>query len=431
MEGNKVEYITRDQIKDLDPSLIVSMTMTSGSILVFNHELGDMNYYASQANYQTNQNLILRAKKAENPEEEEKVQLEEVLPQEETGNKQVLRGPDGKPLLMDMLTGDNLTGQEQPQMEENLYQDNGLPFAEQQLQEQSAQIENNVNQEPGVYPPQEVFDNNEGEQFVEPNIPMYEPVQETNIPVEEGAEGFVEAEYYDQNQGEVQEPVNEYPDFGDEVPEQYPQNQQEYQANEEMVEQGQVVQPEYYPENVPQVVPPGEQLAPQPQMVPPQTEMIPPSKKPIQPMIRPLLPRAKEFAKLAKNMKYPLINIGKQIKNRKKFIDPKKVVNTGKKIINSIFGKSKLNIVRQNIKKNVQNVFRARRRDDFDYSNYQQQEVLCPQCAQEVNNNTYGYSQCGVEGSNNFNFHEIVETSDNSKSYVVAKKGGVTVSYDQ
>jgi hypothetical protein len=29
---------------------------------------------------------------------------------------------------------------------------------------------------------------------------------------------------------------------------------------------------------------------------------------------------------------------------------------------------------------------------------------------------------------NNFNFHEIVATSVNKKSYVVVKKGGVTIS---
>ena len=32
--------------------------------------------------------------------------------------------------------------------------------------------------------------------------------------------------------------------------------------------------------------------------------------------------------------------------------------------------------------------------------------------------------------ADNFVFHEIVETSDNSKSYVVARKGGITVSSD-
>ena len=45
------------------------------------------------------------------------------------------------------------------------------------------------------------------------------------------------------------------------------------------------------------------------------------------------------------------------------------------------------------------------------------------------NQPSYGSQTYGK--GNNYKFHEIVETSDNSKSYVVVKKGGETVSYDQ
>ena len=89
----------------------------------------------------------------------------------------------------------------------------------------------------------------------------------------------------------------------------------------------------------------------------------------------------------------------------------------------------------------------------------QQQEVICPECAQEnispecQNKNLSPECQnenfcpeckgenisteCDnklkkktnkVSKFNNFNFHEIVATSDNKKSYVVVKKGGVTIS---
>ena len=86
----------------------------------------------------------------------------------------------------------------------------------------------------------------------------------------------------------------------------------------------------------------------------------------------------------------------------------------------------------QQARAQTNNALRARRRDVNNYE--QQQEVLCPECSYEEYG--YNYAQCGNDGlitqgyTDNYNFHEIIETSDNSKSYVVAKKGGVTVSYD-
>ena len=89
-------------------------------------------------------------------------------------------------------------------------------------------------------------------------------------------------------------------------------------------------------------------------------------------------------------------------------------------------------------------VLRARRKEYAP-----QEEVLCPECACEEcygNQNQYA-SQYGYNnqyGQNyttkvfrgrgvqygpckNFNYHEIVETSDNSKTQVVVKKGGITI----
>lgn len=79
-----------------------------------------------------------------------------------------------------------------------------------------------------------------------------------------------------------------------------------------------------------------------------------------------------------------------------------------------------------------------------------QEEVLCPECACEEcygNQNQYAtqYGYNNQYGQNfyttkvfrgkghqygpckNFNYHEIVETSDNSKTHVVVKKGGITI----
>ena len=76
-------------------------------------------------------------------------------------------------------------------------------------------------------------------------------------------------------------------------------------------------------------------------------------------------------------------------------------------------------------------VLRARRKEPNNYYNNQQQgQVLCHECAAEEYNNANAYSQSEVN-IDNFNYHEIVETSDNSKSHVVVKKGGVVISSDK
>jgi len=89
-------------------------------------------------------------------------------------------------------------------------------------------------------------------------------------------------------------------------------------------------------------------------------------------------------------------------------------------------------------------VLRARRKE---YAS--QEENLCPDCCEECYGNQNQYaSQYGYNnqyGQNfattkvfrgrgaqygpcrNFNYHEIVETSDNSKTHVVVKKGGITI----
>jgi hypothetical protein len=103
-------------------------------------------------------------------------------------------------------------------------------------------------------------------------------------------------------------------------------------------------------------------------------------------------------------------------------------------------------VQKEDVKEGAQQgtVLRARRQEYAP-----QEEVLCPECACEEcygNQNQYA-SQYGYNnqyGQNyttkvfrgrgvqygpckNFNYHEIVETSDNSKTHVVVKKGGITI----
>ena len=92
----------------------------------------------------------------------------------------------------------------------------------------------------------------------------------------------------------------------------------------------------------------------------------------------------------------------------------------------------------QEVGQNQENILRARR----DVNNFGQEEVLCPECCEECYGEQYGtqygnnyqyygtqaYPQGDIEYcGDNYNYHEIVETSDNSKTHVVVKKGGVTI----
>ncbi len=354
MEGNNIEYITPEEVRKLDPSQIASMTMHSGVVFYVTHgeeiqenefrveEMANQNSYqtygnqfskleqkevmktckfcgnnykSSQTNNQPTENPVLRAKK-ENKEEketgegkaEEAVEIEVEAQPEGSEKKDVLRGPDGKPLLMDIITGGNFgyeqppqlkpQGEEiQPQNEEYLNQQNYYPTQQEQntqqynvqeqeinqtgeqqyVQEQNEEMNNNEYQEQyynqekyeqnqnqesntypqeqdqNFYPPQEVGDKNVQEQYAEPNIPN-QSYEEGYVNVPEGYENQ-NNQYYDQNQGQE----NMYPNFEDdnnqfqqqvytpnEVP---PQNQEYYPENKSQIQP----QPIYHPETQPQM----------------------------------------------------------------------------------------------------------------------------------------------------------------------------------
>ena len=127
MEDQKIIYMTREEIKGLDRSKIQSMQMTSGATILISHENENIDY----SNNENQPEIKLRARKEvkneeekeeekpeekkeeENPKEEEKpkeegkeekVEIEiEAEGKEEKDKKEVLRGPDGKPLLSEML----------------------------------------------------------------------------------------------------------------------------------------------------------------------------------------------------------------------------------------------------------------------------------------------------------------------------------------
>ncbi len=543
MEQGKVLYMTPEEVRNLDKSQIASMTMTTGSIIIVNHEnqfkeenMIDQYSYQMNPNL-TDNNFILRAKKGEDGEvkDEEKVEVQmEAQPEVEGNGKEILRGPDGKPLLHDIITGGDYFDQGQqeqpPMIEENANPQDNIPQqepyyeqpGEQVVPEQNAEMNNDGYNEQ-LYPPEEENNiNYDPNSYPQEQQPLYPPqeMNNQNVP-EQNVEPNIENENYPQEQ------PNMYPGLEDNTnnqdyqqPMNVPQEQQEYYPEEQPLQQDyqqpmNVPQEDqgYYPDVQQPLEPPVEPLdqpplqepIQPPTQIPIQPQPQSSDKQPIKPSIQPNTPNQQipgankgkyilpQQAKMPKvqikfgfnvpiipkggmgrrfpilphgpmgyhvphgPMKRPglqpygmgLFPPGRKIPGRAKgkiiINNPiRKVINLFNEVKSPFGGVVVKRMVLRSTKpttaqKGVEqaraqtnNALRARRRDVNNYE--QQQEVLCPECSYEEYG--YNYAQCGNDGlitqgyTDNYNFHEIIETSDNSKSYVVAKKGGVTVSYD-
>jgi hypothetical protein len=144
----KVVYMTPEEIRNLDRSKIYSMQMTSGDVFLITHEKEETQLNQQKEGCPCNEKtseIRLRARKGEEKEEteekpeekteekpeekteekkeetaEEKVEIDiEGQPQEENDKKEVLRGPDGKPLLNEMLVYGGMTYDNQEQANDN------------------------------------------------------------------------------------------------------------------------------------------------------------------------------------------------------------------------------------------------------------------------------------------------------------------------
>ena len=121
-------YITPDEIRGLDFTQISSMQMKSGDAFLISENIGLQHEEKDKGNNELSSEIKLRARKEvkdeeekqeekagekkeeekpeEKPEEkdEEKIEIEiEGQPNEGEEKKEILRGPDGKPLLSEML----------------------------------------------------------------------------------------------------------------------------------------------------------------------------------------------------------------------------------------------------------------------------------------------------------------------------------------
>ena len=336
MEESNVMVMTPQQLRNMDKSQIASMTMTNGDVIVINHDNEMVSNEFAEANvinqnsYQltsnlSGQNYILRTKKEKTVEEgdgvekvEETVEIE-VEPQPETAKNEkgeVLRGPDGKPLLNDILTG-NIMEQEQPQTEQlPMTEENLVPQQDDQYYEQPGVPEQNVDMnnngyDEQLYPPedqnnanadydetpysqeqqqlypQEMGNQEVPEQYVDPNYdnnypPEFSPMPNENVP-QEGYQNEQEQDEYYQPEQPMNMPEEHQGYYPEEQPQDYvPQDQQGYYPEEQP-------QPQDYqqPMNVPQ-----EQQGYYPEEQPPQQQPLeqpvvpvnqPPLQEPIQP----------------------------------------------------------------------------------------------------------------------------------------------------
>ena len=268
MEEPNVKYISKEEIRSIDPSQIVSIRMNSGSVLILkqgnNQEEKDLkkeNKFNSNACIATRNNSSLyiqegvgepckhcgksyrifevnsqdyandsqknqEKEKIEKKEElgqsneqieekkengekmEKKVEIEAQCPHEE--KKEVLKGVDGKPLLNDILTGEEFVGQENKKMP--------LDYSEQKPSEKI--VDNNFEQQE-----QEINQNEINKSGEEQNG-------------QDAKEEMDQNEYQEQEQFQYQEEYNEQ--------EQQPEYPPEQINNENIPEQ----QPEYHPEEI-------------------------------------------------------------------------------------------------------------------------------------------------------------------------------------
>ena len=557
MDEKNIKYITREELRNIEPSLISSMTLSSGTVIIVNpeaemetNEFGEeklcdqCSLYTKYYN-QPNENVVLRAKKeikskGENIEGNLEIDVTAQQEGQSAPKKEVLRGADGKPLLMDILTGNTVNQDNQldpqPKIEENINQENNYqqqeqndgkyyeqPESIQQVPEQNEQFneqgfenqyyntQDQYNQssdeyqqdhpQSEAYPPQEMDNQNVPEQYAEPNADnqgytldnnLYPPEEEYQGEQEQEKNQIVNYPTFDDNnqesqQQEYQEPFNvpqggqgyyqeTQPEFAETLPN-YPTTQQEQmpiQAPQHSPNQ---------PPNQPTIQPNNQKIPFQPQNPSPMPGKEIQKKKPFIPQNQ----QKKKGIQIQFGFGLPKISFGigqKRIPmappqhgahrpyhpighhprtgfyphkqqfgpgGKRVIIDPiGGIINAVNQVMAPITGiaakrlglrstkppTSGKNIEKKSVKTGAQQepVLRARRKNVNRY--FPKKEILCPECASKEYGNKFSnasqnYLNQNKEDINNFNFHEIVETSDNSKSYVVAKKGGIIVSSDQ
>ena len=344
MEQENVVYMTSEEALNIDPSLIDSVTLTTGSIVKVEDQ-GEPEEYQEEyvesnevicghcglpkcTSYQ-DENVFRGAKQGEEVQEEE--QQEVVVEGEEAEGKEVLKGPNGMPLLGDILSGGNLTN------DENNYNNNMNVQPEKPVNQIPVQIPTIPVNPPQVQPPvpQQIPQPVEQKPYPQPN-PVQAPMPNTVKPPV--------APQVPQVQRPVQPPQMKPP-----------------------------VQRPVIPPKVQKPIQPPMQRPIQPPMQPPmQRPMMPQPKGPVHPSVKPVIPSKK-----------PMVVQPKPKVNPPHVIPPKMTPAhppMPPKVIKPIDRRGQFNPMNGPMPPQA---FRARKNQETVEENLCpdcQNEVLCPEC---------------------------------------------------
>ena len=171
MEQQYIQYISREDARNIDPSLIDYMTMSNGTLIKVEDQpcSGHICQNCGRQSQIMYQNIAFRGKNTSNKTQEEE-QTEIQAEGQEEEQKDVLRGPDGKPLLSDILSGGDYLNNEQINQENN--NQNEGEGVEGENQQGEGYYENNEQNQNEQYA-QEEYENVEGSgyegEYYDPN----------------------------------------------------------------------------------------------------------------------------------------------------------------------------------------------------------------------------------------------------------------------
>ena len=287
MEESNIKYMTKEDIRNIDPSQIVSIRMTSGSVLILkqgnNQEENNLkkeNQLESNARIPTGNNSSIYVQEgvgkpckhcgksyrifevnkqdyAIDSQKKKNVEIEEQCPHEEKKEeKEVLRGVDGKPLLNDILTGEELVSQENNKDEQKSAEKEVNNNFDQQEQEMNQNEINKTGEEQYGQEAKEEIDQNDYQEQ-EQEKEQFQPEEENNDKNyndnQKQKEEQNQNDYQEQEQFQQEEENNDK-NCNDNQKQKEEQNQNDFQEQEQFQHQEEYNEQEQQPENPPEEI---------------------------------------------------------------------------------------------------------------------------------------------------------------------------------
>ena len=185
MEQQNVIYMTPEEVQNVDPTTIDTVTMTTGTIIKVADQ-GESNEFQEE-NVEENVQIcehcglpkydsnttenVFRAQPQGEGEAQEEGQEVEVEGEAGEEQKEVLKGPNGMPLLGDIISGGNLTNEQN-----NYYNNNANIKPVEPIPVQTPQIPVNPPNQPPVVQPTVPPKEQKQIQPVIPTVPVQPPV---------------------------------------------------------------------------------------------------------------------------------------------------------------------------------------------------------------------------------------------------------------